>query len=94
MQSYSTSAEKSSNFLSVDMYKPGTIHHMRQKTPVKIYNSNLNKFDYEVNMKHKRNKSDFNNLHTPSNVSVHSMVIHNDSNLSLIDMILSRLQFI
>lgn len=54
--------------------------HRRQKTPVKIYNSNFNKFDYEVSTKQKNNYiSEFNAMHTPSNISTQSLVIHNDS---------------
>ena len=78
MQPLTNSKESSNNFLSVPGYKLGASHHVRQKTPVKIYNSNLNKFEYEVNMKHKRNLSEFNAMHTPSNLSVQSMIIHND----------------
>ena len=77
---FSTNANNALNSnQNVSPFQLGVSHHVRQKTPVRIYNSNINKFEYEVTTTYKRNQNaELNSIHTQSDVSVKSMVIHND----------------
>lgn len=82
MHSSAYASDTTNASLGISQLRPAGPFHTRQKTPVKIYNSNFNKFDYEVNTKQKNTHfSEFTSMITPSNLSAQSLVIHNDSKL-------------
>ena len=84
MQSIDILTGKAENSSVPQLQSHRFYHHTRQKTPLKIYNSNLNQFEYEAIAKQKRNQlEEFNAINTPSNISLQSFVINNDSTYSL-----------
>lgn len=78
------------NIESSQRSSPSVLRHRRtdgsdlsqKKSGLKIYNSMYHNFDYEHHAKQKRTFAEMiADRSTPSNVSEHSIIIHNDGNV-------------
>lgn len=65
-------------------YQPNLSELNQKKSPLKIYNSMYNNFDYEYHTKQKRITGEMiADRSTPSNVSEQSIIVHNDGDIYL-----------